>query len=55
MCLRASKGKSLEKEKIHMRKYLYVGKPVYSGLCVCVDMCTYTNAHNKTNIYVFDL
>ena len=23
--------------------------------CVCVSMCTYANAHKKTNIYVFDL
>ena len=23
--------------------------------CVCVSMCTYANAHNKTNIFVFDL
>lgn len=34
-------------------KNISVGKPVYSGLCV--SMCTYANAHKKTNIYVFDL
>lgn len=34
-------------------KNISVGKSVYSGLCV--SMCTYANAHKKTNIYVFDL